>query len=152
MLIESASWKSAKSNDTQIVFTNGCFDILHIGHIDYLEKASLKADYLIVALNSDNSVSRLKGKDRPINNWQNRAKMLAALAFVDAVIKFEGDTPKEIIESLEPNVLVKGSDYAISDIIGGDFVIENGGRVETIDFVHDISTSKILEILKKQHD
>lgn len=136
------------SDNGKVVFTNGCFDILHAGHVDYLEKSALKGDFLIVGLNSDKSVSRLKGENRPIINWTHRAKVLAALAFVDAVIKFDEDTPLELIENIIPDVLIKGSDYAINEIVGATSVLENGGKVETIDFVHDISTSKIIEKLR----
>lgn len=129
----------------KIVFTNGCFDILHVGHIDYLEKAANKGDFMIVGLNSDDSVNRLKGNSRPINSWEDRATMLAALAFVDAVILFEADTPLQLIETIKPQVLIKGSDYDIENIVGAKSVLESGGSVETIDFVHQISTSAILE-------
>jgi len=137
-------------SDQSIVFTNGCFDILHVGHVDYLEKASKKANFLIVGLNSDDSVTRLKGANRPINSWENRAKVLAALGFVDAVIFFSEDTPLELIQQLTPQVLVKGSDYRVENIVGASHVLDHGGRVETIDFVHHISTTSIIE--NKQDD
>lgn len=140
-LQKTASWKD---NGLEVVFTNGCFDILHLGHVDYLEKAHAKGDKLILGLNSDESVSRLKGKNRPINKQDARARLLAALAFVDAVVIFGEDTPLELITYLRPDVLVKGKDYEISNIVGADIVIENGGKVETIDLVDGFSTTGII--------
>lgn len=132
----------------QVVFTNGCFDILHLGHIDYLEKAHSLGDFLVVGLNSDASVCRLKGPERPVNGEYARSRMLAALEFVDAVCVFEEDTPKELIETIGPNVLVKGGDYSIETIVGADFVMQNGGVVKTIDLVDGYSTTGIIEKLK----
>ncbi len=131
-----------------MVFTNGCFDILHLGHIDYLEKARFLGDKLVVGLNDDDSVRRLKGESRPINNLKARSSMLAALEFVDAVVPFEEDTPLSLISSLLPDVLVKGNDYTIDNIVGADVVIENGGRVETIELVKGYSTTTIINKLK----
>jgi len=138
-------WKAA---DQKIIFTNGCFDILHLGHVDYLEKAAEKGDKLIIAVNSDLSVKKLKGEDRPINNEIARARILAALEFVDAVTFFSEDTPYELIKSLLPDVLVKGSDYNISNIVGADIVMQNGGKVETIDLVQGYSTTQIINQIK----
>ncbi|TAD99287.1 MAG: D-glycero-beta-D-manno-heptose 1-phosphate adenylyltransferase [Bacteroidetes bacterium] len=129
----------------KVVFTNGCFDILHLGHIDYLEKAKALGNKLIVALNSDRSVRKLKGDGRPINKEHSRARMLAALAFVDGVVIFDEQTPLEIIMLLKPDILVKGSDYEIKNIVGADFVLSNGGQVKTIDLVQGYSTTKIIE-------
>ncbi len=131
------------------VFTNGCFDLLHAGHVDYLEKAAAQGDVFIVGLNSDASVQRLKGPERPIISWSMRARMLAALSCVDAVIKFEEDTPLELIKCIKPDVLIKGGDYKPSEIVGADFVLNLGGKVNTIDFVYTISTSQIIDKLKK---
>ena len=142
-LIES--WRK----DGKIVFTNGCFDILHIGHVDYLEQAAGKGDRLIVGLNTDNSVKRLKGPERPVNNEYARARVLAALQFVDAVILFDDDTPANLIEALCPDVLVKGDDYTDENIVGAKFVIANGGKVETIPLVPGVSTTNILSTIKK---
>ena len=142
-LIES--WRK----DGKIVFTNGCFDILHIGHVDYLEQAAGKGDRLIVGLNTDNSVKRLKGPERPVNNEYARARVLAALQFVDAVILFDDDTPANLIEALCPDVLVKGDDYTVENIVGAKFVIANGGKVETIPLVPGVSTTNILSTIKK---
>ena len=141
------SWKH--SGD-EIVFTNGCFDILHLGHIDYLEKAAKKGGKLIVGLNTDDSVRKLKGAQRPINKEHARSRMLAALSFVDAVITFGEDTPYNLIKDLQPTVLVKGSDYLTENIVGADIVTGNGGSVETIDLVDGYSTTNIINKLKKQ--
>ncbi len=139
-----------KQGGDKVVFTNGCFDILHLGHIDYLEKAAHKGNKLVIGLNTDASVTRLKGKERPINNEYARARMLAALSFVDAVVSFAEDTPYELIKALQPTTLVKGSDYLAENIVGADIVISNGGSVETIDLVDGYSTSNIINMLKGQ--
>lgn len=131
-----------------LVFTNGCFDILHRGHLDYLEKTSQLADKLIVGLNSDQSVRNLKGEERPINNQQDRAMMLASLSFVDAVVLFEEETPIKLIKGIMPQVLAKGGDYDIHTIVGAKEVLENGGKVEIIDFVFHQSTTEILSKIK----
>lgn len=138
-------WKKERLN---VVFTNGCFDILHLGHVDYLEKSRNLGDKLIVAINDDESVRRLKGENRPINDLFFRSRVLAALDFVDAVIPFKEDTPLEVIRQLLPDILVKGSDYERSNIIGADVVEQNGGSVRTIDLVEGISTSSIVEKIK----
>jgi rfaE bifunctional protein nucleotidyltransferase chain/domain len=145
LLTKVASWKE-KAQKT--VFTNGCFDILHLGHIDYLEKAAGKGDKLIVAINTDSSVKKLKGDSRPINNEIARARLLAALAFVDAVTFFSEDTPIKLISNILPDVLIKGSDYEIGNIIGADIVLQNGGAVETIALVEGYSTSQIIKQIK----
>lgn len=132
----------------EVVFTNGCFDIVHLGHIDYLEKARAKGDKLIVAVNSDRSVRRLKGVERPVNDENSRLRMLAALSFVDLVVLFEDDTPYQVIESLTPDILVKGDDYAVENIVGADIVIKNGGKVETVELVSGYSTSNIINKIK----
>jgi len=129
----------------KIVFTNGCFDILHKGHVEYLSKSKDLGDILIVGLNSDNSVKRLKGETRPINNQNSRAFILSALLFVDAVIYFDEDTPLNLIENIKPDVLVKGGDYKKEDIVGYDFVIERGGEVKIIDLVKGYSTTNIIK-------
>ncbi len=132
----------------KIVFTNGCFDILHRGHISYLAKAREMGDLLVIGLNSDDSVRRLKGPNRPINDQQSRALVLAALEMVDHVVIFEEDTPYNLITKVKPDLLVKGGDYQIADIVGGDFVQQRGGKVCTIPFVDGFSTTSILENLK----
>ena len=141
--------KQWQEQGEKIVFTNGCFDIVHLGHIDYLEKARALGGKLIVGINADASVKRLKGKSRPIVDEYARCRMIAALAFVDAVCVFEEDTPKSLIEKISPDILTKGSDYTPENIIGADFVIANGGEVKTIDLVDGFSTSKIIDKIKK---
>lgn len=128
-----------------VAFTNGCFDLLHLGHVDYLAKAADEADYLIVGLNTDESTRRLKGPHRPINDQHQRSMLLAALHFVSAVVLFDEDTPRDLIHAVRPDVLIKGADYTPENIVGADFVIENGGRVMTIDFLPGYSTTAIEE-------
>jgi rfaE bifunctional protein nucleotidyltransferase chain/domain len=134
----------------KIVFTNGCFDIIHAGHVDYLEKAKSLGDFLVVGLNSDESVKRLKGPTRPVNPLEQRKKVLQALKPVDLVIVFEEDTPERLIKEIKPDVLVKGGDWKIENIVGADFVMSYGGKVYTIDFVYDTSTTKIIEKVKNE--
>lgn len=136
-----------------IVFTNGCFDIVHAGHIQYLFETSKLADYLIVGINSDNSVKRLeKSPARPLQNEFSRSSVIAALGFVDAVILFDQDTPKQLIERITPKVLVKGSDYKVEDIVGSEWVISHGGEVKTIDFLPGYSTSSIERKILQAHN
>lgn len=136
--------------EERIVFTNGCFDILHQGHVDYLSKAADLGTKLVVAVNTDDSVRRL-GKDinRPIQDENSRAVIIAALHFVDLVILFDEDTPLELIQQLKPQVLVKGGDYKIHEIVGNEFVTANGGEAATIDFLEGFSTTKIIEKARK---
>lgn len=131
----------------KIVFTNGCFDILHLGHIDYLSKAADLGDILIIGLNSDDSVRKLKGEGRPVNNAEARALMLASLRFVDAVTIFNEDTPYELINSIQPDVLVKGKDYKTEEIAGYDIVLAKGGQVTTIHLLEGYSTTGLIEKL-----
>lgn len=138
-----------QSKGLKVVFSNGCFDIVHLGHIDYLEKARFLGDKLVIGLNSDASVKRLKGETRPINDGHARSRMLAAFGFVDGVTIFEEETPKDLISYLLPDILVKGSDYSIENIVGADTVIANGGEVKTIDLVEGFSTSTLIEKLKQ---
>ncbi len=137
----------AKSRNKKMVFTNGCFDILHKGHIHYLSEASELGDILVIGLNSDRSVKRIKGKDRPYQDENSRSLVLAALAFVDFVAVFNEDTPFEIIEKLKPGVLVKGGDYKAEEIVGYDTVTSSGGEVVIIDFVEGYSSSAIIRKL-----
>jgi len=139
-------WKG--SNNT-IVFTNGCFDIIHNGHVDSLQKSAAFGTRLIVGLNSDESVKMLKGINRPILGEQARAEILAAFECVDAVIIFSEETPAEIIAKIIPDVLVKGAQYEIHEIAGHDTVLNNGGKVETLELVEGISTSDLIERIKK---
>lgn len=136
-----------KSNE-KLVFTNGCFDLVHRGHVDYLSRAKDLGTKLILGLNTDASVRRLKGPDRPIVDEQSRAILIAALQFIDMVVLFDEDTPYELIKALQPDVLVKGSDYDAKDIVGYDILMAKGGSVETIDFVEGFSTTNIVERIK----
>ena len=131
--------------NNKIVFTNGCFDILHRGHIEYLSQAHDKGNILVIGLNSDASVKRIKGEGRPVQDEQSRALLLASLRFVDAVILFDEDTPKELIEFVKPDVLVKGGDYTEETIVGAEFVKANGGEVVVVPLVEGYSTSSILK-------
>lgn len=133
----------------KIVFTNGCFDILHIGHIRYLKEAKAKGDILVLGLNSDASVKRLKGTSRPVNNERDRMDMLAEMEFIDYVVLFEEDTPYNLITRVKPDILVKGGDYQVEDIVGADFVRSMGGSVEVIPFVEGKSTTNIINAMKR---
>ena len=130
--------------ETKQIFTNGCFDILHAGHVDYLARARAHGDVLIVGLNSDDSVRRLKGPSRPINSQRERAVVLDALRCVDMVVVFDEDTPLELIRRVQPDVLVKGGDYTEENVVGAEIVRSRGGEVALIPFVHDTSTSSII--------
>lgn len=130
--------------DKKIVFTNGCFDILHSGHVSYLNEAKEQGDVLVVGLNSDKSVKRLKGEARPINSERDRKYLLENLKCVDLVIIFEQDTPYELISTLKPAVLVKGGDWAVDQIVGHDIVLANGGVVKSLSFKDGYSTTNIL--------
>lgn len=135
-----AAWRAA---DQRVVFTNGCFDLLHLGHVDYLEKARALGDRLVVGLNTDASVSALK-PGRPLQDEYSRARILAALTFVDAVVLFGEPTPLQLIELVQPDVLVKGDDYAIDGIVGHESVLKRGGQVLTVPLVAGYSTSAIV--------
>lgn len=138
-----------KSKKKRIVFTNGCFDILHKGHVAYLQAAKSLGDILIVGMNTDDSVKRLKGSERPVNSLEDRAFVLSSLRSVDYVVPFDEDTPLSLIESIMPDILVKGGDYTIDTIIGAKEVIAHGGAVEIIPFVEGKSTTSIIEAIKK---
>lgn len=135
-------WREQQS---KIVFTNGCFDILHAGHVTYLEKARQLGDKLIVGVNSDSSIKQLKGPSRPVNTAKDRKTVLAALSCIDMIVEFDELTPLELIKALKPDVLVKGKDYEEKDIVGGDFVKSQGGNVETIELVENLSTTSTIE-------
>lgn len=137
--------ESCRLQGKKIVFTNGCFDILHLGHADYLSKAADLGDALVVGVNTDASVSRIKGSDRPINDETSRQFLIASLQFVDAVVLFDESTPYDLINLVQPDVLVKGKDYLAEDVIGYDIVTAKGGKVETIDLVEGYSTSTIIQ-------
>ena len=147
MRSQVAAWQQ---EGKKVVFTNGVFDLLHIGHITYLAKASELGEKLIIGLNADSSVRRIKGEDRPVNDQNSRAALLAALFFVDGIVVFEEDTPLNLIATLLPDILVKGADYAIENIVGGKEVIANGGEVKTIDFVEGYSSTSIIQKIRKQ--
>lgn len=133
-----------------IVFTNGCFDILHAGHVDYLSRARRLGDVLVVGLNSDASVKRIKGKGRPINKESARAKVLSSLYFVDYVTSFNESTPEKLIKKVKPDIIVKGGDWKTEDIAGGSFVRSYGGKIKSIPFVKGYSTTSIIERSARQ--
>ncbi|MBO5843251.1 MAG: D-glycero-beta-D-manno-heptose 1-phosphate adenylyltransferase [Bacteroidales bacterium] len=133
-------WRDANE---RIVFTNGCFDLLHLGHVDYLAKAKDLGERLIIGVNTDSSVKRLKGEHRPLQDENSRLHILAALQSVDAVVLFDEDTPYELIKEIEPDILVKGADYKIENIVGYDIVVSRGGSVQTIEFIEGYSTTLI---------
>ena len=141
--------KNFKSNDKKVVFTNGCFDILHKGHIHYLRKSRMLGDVLIIGLNSDASVKRLKGKSRPINSERDRAFLLEALDFVDYIVIFGEDTPLELIQQIQPNYYTKSGDYCMSNIIGpglgSDIIEAYGGCVVIMEYVNGYSTTSLIE-------
>ena len=139
-------WKKSKKT---IVFTNGCFDLLHKGHIDLLTVASKYGDKLIVGINSDESVKKLKGEDRPVENQRTRKKNLLNIKYVDDVYVFEESTPLNVIKSICPDVLVKGADYTVPEIVGAKFVLSNGGKVRTVPLTPGFSTTKSIEKMVK---
>ena len=136
-----------KAEHKKVVFTNGCFDLIHMGHVDYLAKAKALGNILIVGLNTDESVKRIKGSNRPILDQDERAFILSNLKPVDYVVFFEEDTPEKLISELLPDVLVKGADWRVEKIVGKDIVEKNGGEVKTVDLVNDQSTSRIIELI-----
>ena len=139
-----------RKQNKKIVFTNGCFDIIHSGHIRILKKAKEKGDVLIVGLNSDKSVRKIKGKKRPIMNEKDRALILDSIRYVDYVVLFDEETPYNLIKEIEPDVLVKGSDYKLSEVVGADIVIKKGGEVFLVPLLKGKSTTNVIEkILKK---
>jgi D-glycero-beta-D-manno-heptose 1-phosphate adenylyltransferase len=154
------TWDEAKSHISQfraegkkMVFTNGCFDILHAGHVHYLEAAAELGDGLLVALNTDESVQRLeKSPARPLQSETSRSHVMAALGFVTGVVLFNQDTPKEIIEYITPQILVKGADYSIENIVGADWVLQHGGEVKTLDFLPGYSTTQIEKKILAAHN
>jgi rfaE bifunctional protein nucleotidyltransferase chain/domain len=144
-IAQVAAWKS---EGKKVVFTNGVFDLIHIGHITYLSKAAELGDKLIIGLNADSSVKRLKGDSRPINTQDSRAALLASFFFVDAIVVFEEDTPLNLITALMPDILIKGADYTIDNIVGAKEVMANGGEVKTITFVEGYSSTSIIQKIK----
>lgn len=144
-IISVTDWTALMPKESAIVFTNGCFDLLHPGHVDYLERAKALGDCLVVGLNSDASVRRLKGPARPVTDEQSRSRVLAGLACVDYIILFTEDTPYELIRSIRPHILVKGGDWPVEQIVGRDVVEGDGGRVLSIPFLPGYSTTSIIE-------
>jgi D-beta-D-heptose 7-phosphate kinase / D-beta-D-heptose 1-phosphate adenosyltransferase len=142
------SVQDAKAHGEKIVFTNGCFDIIHAGHVGYLTEAKKLGDRLVVAINADDSVTRLKGPGRPINPVERRMAVLDGLEAVDWVVSFSEDTPEELLKSLQPDILVKGGDYSLEQVVGGEYVLSYGGEVKALDFLDDCSTSAIVEKMK----
>jgi len=138
-----------RAQNKKIVFTNGCFDLLHVGHVRYLQEARSLGDVLVVGINSDDSVKRLKGPTRPVQTEQDRAEILAALGAVDFTVIFTEDTPENLIHTVKPDILVKGGDWKIDQIVGGPFVIANGGQVMSLQFIDGKSTTKIIEKANK---
>ncbi|WP_036691444.1 D-glycero-beta-D-manno-heptose 1-phosphate adenylyltransferase [Pedobacter glucosidilyticus] len=141
----SQKWKA---NGEKVVFTNGCFDLLHAGHITYLSEAAALGTKLIIGLNADKSVQALKGPSRPINDEKTRSLLLAAMQFIDAVVIFEEQTPQNLINHLLPDVLVKGGDYTLDNIVGAKEVLENGGKVKTLSFLPGYSSTSIIDKIK----
>ena len=148
ILKQCAVWRL---KEKKIVFTNGCFDLLHLGHIEYLAKAADLGGVLIVGLNSDFSVRKIKGHHRPINDEHSRAMVLASLSFVNAVVLFDEETPYELIKVIQPDILIKGKDYKVKEIVGYDIVSAKGGEIITIDLTEGYSTTKIEERIIRYH-
>ena len=136
---------SLKNKSKRVVFTNGCFDIIHAGHVDYLSRAKRLGDILVVGLNSDSSVRKIKGKNRPINKESDRAKVLSSLYFVDYITIFNETTPENLIKKVRPDILAKGADWKVGDIAGSSFVKKYGGRIKRISFVKGYSTTSIIK-------
>ena len=139
-----------REQDLKIVFTNGSFDLVHLGHVDYLEKARNLGDKLVLGLNTDASIKGLKGEERPLQDEMSRARIMASLLFVDAVVLFSEPTPYNLINLVQPDILVKGDDYSPENIVGADIVKAKGGEIKTIPFVKGYSTSNIVAKIKKQ--
>lgn len=146
---ELKSELSKNNSKKKIVFTNGCFDIIHVGHVTYLQQARALGDILVVGLNSDSSVSKLKGPTRPVQCEEDRAIILSALGCVDYVVLFSDDTPEKLIKSVSPNVLVKGGDWPVEKIVGADHVLSGGGQVRSLPFVNGKSSTGIIEKVKR---
>ena len=146
LVLKVSQWKK---NKMKVAFTNGCFDILHLGHLEILTKSKEFGDRLIVAVNSDESVRKLKGKERPINNFQTRSNILASFSFVDYVIEFSDDTPKKLIQIIKPDFLIKGGDYKKKDIVGNDIVSSYGGETIIIPLIDGLSSTNTINKLNK---
>ena len=146
LVLKVSQWKK---NKMKVAFTNGCFDILHLGHLEILTKSKEFGDRLIVAVNSDESVRKLKGKERPINDFQTRSNMLASFSFVDYVVEFSDDTPKKLIQIIKPDFLIKGGDYKKKDIVGNDIVSSYGGETIIIPLIDGLSSTNTINKLNK---
>ena len=146
LALKVSQWKK---NKMKVAFTNGCFDILHLGHLEILTKSKEFGDRLIVAVNSDESVRKLKGKERPINNFQTRSNMLASFSFVDYVVEFSDDTPKKLIQIIKPDFLIKGGDYKKKDIVGNDIVSSYGGETIIIPLIDGLSSTNTINKINK---
>jgi D-beta-D-heptose 7-phosphate kinase/D-beta-D-heptose 1-phosphate adenosyltransferase len=146
--LESILNRLRSESSPTVVFTNGCFDLVHRGHVDYLSRARDLGDLLIVGLNSDASVQRLKGPQRPVSHQESRAIVMAAFSFVDYVVIFDEDTPLRLIETVRPDILVKGGDYTRDNVVGADFVESYGGRLELLSLVPGESTTRLVERMK----
>ena len=138
-----------RAKGKKVVFTNGCFDILHVGHVDYLSRAKRLGDILVVGLNNDSSVKKIKGLDRPINNERDRAKVLSSLSSVDYICLFKESTPERLIRELRPDILAKGGDWKIGEIVGGSFVRACGGKVKSLPFVKGYSTTALIKKIEE---
>ena len=147
LLVKLTDWKE---ENKKIVFTNGCFDLIHLGHIELIARSADLGDILIIGVNTDNSIKRLKGKNRPIVEEISRAKQLAALEFVDAVVFFDQETPIDLIKVINPNVITKGGDYNTDQVIGNDIVTQNNGEVVIIPLTQGYSTTSILEKIRDE--
>ena len=145
LVLKVSQWKK---NKMKVAFTNGCFDILHLGHLEILTKSKEFGDRLIVAVNSDESVRKIKGKERPINDFQTRSNMLASFSFVDYVVEFSDDTPKKLIQIIKPDFLIKGGDYKKKDIVGNDIVSSYGGETIIIPLIDGLSSTNTINKLK----
>lgn len=141
--------KELQSQGKTVVTTNGCFDILHVGHVRYLQKTKSFANYSIVLLNSDKSVRLIKGEGRPINNENDRAEILCALSCVDYVVLFDESSPRDLLAEIKPDVHTKGADYSVETLPEADVILENGGKIEFIEFVEGKSTTKTIEAMKQ---
>ena len=146
LALKVSQWKK---NKIKVAFTNGCFDVLHLGHLEILTKSKEFGDRLIVAVNSDESVRKLKGKERPINDFQTRSNMLASFSFVDYVVEFSDDTPKKLIQIIKPDFLIKGGDYKKKDIVGNDIVSSYGGETIIIPLIDGLSSTNTINKINK---
>ena len=142
--------ENLKKENKKIVFTNGCFDILHIGHVRYLKKSASYGDILIIGLNSDSSVKKLKGESRPINNEQDRAELLSELGFVDYVVIFSEDTPEKLLDEIKPDIYTKGADYTLETLPEAKTVLKNNGKVEFINLVEGKSTTNVIKKIENK--